>query len=325
MSPSVIVDERPTTPPTTNGYHHKMSAGDANGLPNNFLANGVHNHSPTPERQSAQSSTVASSSSSPNPRCDKHHDDDSSSSGGRPRPHPSPEPTSQCGSDPFQHNAGLRQRRNGSARLFRSATEPAPHSKEDRSHRIPSFGPHEDESGGPRSRSFAKIRTYADDARTPQFPRISKPLELMRSSYDVVVIGSGYGGGVAASRMARAGQRVCLLERGEEKWPGEYPVTTTEALKEVHTSGQVAPGLFFPSKPIETGKPTGMFHLIFGRGQNAVVCNGLGGTSLINANVFLEADKGTLGLRDWPKEIRDKPEVLEPCKRYLHLHLYLYV
>jgi hypothetical protein len=51
-----------------------------------------------------------------------------------------------------------------------------------------------------------------------KFPRLSKPVELLRPSYDVVVIGSGYGGGVAASRMARGGQSVCVLERGKERW-----------------------------------------------------------------------------------------------------------
>ncbi|KAK2794237.1 hypothetical protein FQN50_009931 [Emmonsiellopsis sp. PD_5] len=50
------------------------------------------------------------------------------------------------------------------------------------------------------------------------FPRISRPVELLRPAYDVVVVGSGYGGGVAASRMARGGQSVCLLELGREKW-----------------------------------------------------------------------------------------------------------
>ena len=50
------------------------------------------------------------------------------------------------------------------------------------------------------------------------FPRISLPVELMRNEYDVVVIGSGYGGGVAASRMARGHQSVCLLEVGKERW-----------------------------------------------------------------------------------------------------------
>lgn len=41
---------------------------------------------------------------------------------------------------------------------------------------------------------------------------------------------------------------------------------------------------------------------------------GLGGTSLINANVFLEADAGTLSLDVWPPEIRDNPEALTECK-----------
>jgi choline dehydrogenase-like flavoprotein len=40
----------------------------------------------------------------------------------------------------------------------------------------------------------------------------------MRPEYDVVVIGSGYGAGVAASRMARAGKSVVVLELGKEKW-----------------------------------------------------------------------------------------------------------
>ncbi len=36
-------------------------------------------------------------------------------------------------------------------------------------------------------------------------------------------IGSGYGGAVAACRLAEAGYRVCVLERGEEYLPGEFP------------------------------------------------------------------------------------------------------
>ena len=46
--------------------------------------------------------------------------------------------------------------------------------------------------------------------------RISLPTEAMKEHYDAAVIGSGYGGGIAASRLSRAGQRVCLLERGRE-------------------------------------------------------------------------------------------------------------
>ena len=108
------------------------------------------------------------------------------------------------------------------------------------------------------------------------FPRISRPVELMRSSYDVVVIGSGYGGGVAASRMARAGQSVCLLELGKERWPGEYPVSAADACSELHCSGDLQPSDLSSTMGIAVGegRPTGMYHLIFGRGQNAMVANG---------------------------------------------------
>ena len=138
---------------------------------------------------------------------------------------------------------------------------------------IPAFGVHEQDAGDPPGRSQARIRSYTDDAHLKKFPRISRPVELMRSSYDCLVIGSGYGGSIAASRMARAGQSVCLLERGREKWPGEYPTGPIDALKELHFSGDFAP-FFSKGKTVSGGDPTGMYHLIFGKGQNAIVGNG---------------------------------------------------
>src|SRR5215471_14173953 len=62
--------------------------------------------------------------------------------------------------------------------------------------------------------------------------RISLPIELIRERYDVIVVGSGYGGAIAASRMARAGRSVCLLERGREFQPGEFPNTGAEAVEQ---------------------------------------------------------------------------------------------
>ncbi|KAL2131309.1 hypothetical protein VTI74DRAFT_5269 [Chaetomium olivicolor] len=162
-----------------------------------------------------------------------------------------------------------------------------------------------------RPRPKPKTRHYTDGRQEEQpFPRLSKPVELLRSAYDVVVIGSGYGGGVAASRMARTGESVCLLEKGREKWPGEYPVGAVESIKEVHYSGTLAPGPM-KGKMVEGGDPTGLFHLVLGRGQSAVVANGLGGTSLINANVFMEVDKETLAMKAWPPEIRNNVDELD--------------
>ena len=70
----------------------------------------------------------------------------------------------------------------------------------------------------PWAGTYANIGSddHIDAGRT--FPKLSIPVELMRHEYDVVVVGSGYGGGVAASRMARGGQSVCLLELGKERW-----------------------------------------------------------------------------------------------------------
>ena len=45
---------------------------------------------------------------------------------------------------------------------------------------------------------------------------------------------SGYGASIAASRCARAGQRVCVLEKGKEWLPGDFPETFGEASSYLH-------------------------------------------------------------------------------------------
>ena len=63
-------------------------------------------------------------------------------------------------------------------------------------------------------------------------PRLSAPIEQLRTHYTAVVVGSGYGGGIAASRLARAGKQVCVLERGREFQPREYPDILAEMTRE---------------------------------------------------------------------------------------------
>jgi len=133
---------------------------------------------------------------------------------------------------------------------------------------------------------------------------ISKPLAQLKAEYTVVVIGSGYGAGVAASRLARAGQSVCVLERGRELLPGQYPndLASASAQMQADTSrGRI-------------GSPYGMFNVHVNPDMMAVVGCGLGGTSLINANVALEMDERlfTYKPRQWPKEFRDDPDALKP-------------
>lgn len=47
--------------------------------------------------------------------------------------------------------------------------------------------------------------------------------ELRKSSYDAVVVGTGFGGAVVACRLAQAGVDVTVLERGKRNPPGEFP------------------------------------------------------------------------------------------------------
>jgi hypothetical protein len=86
------------------------------------------------------------------------------------------------------------------------------------SYAVPTNGILTSQPGGPRSGQGAKLTKYSYGRTAQNFPRISRPVELLRPEYDVVVIGSGYGGGTAASRMARGRQSVCVLELGKERW-----------------------------------------------------------------------------------------------------------
>jgi len=131
--------------------------------------------------------------------------------------------------------------------------------------------------------------------------RLATPIENIKEHYTVVVIGSGYGGGIAASRLARAGQKVCLLERGREFQPGEYPDDAEKALSQMqaHT----------PDGHI--GSPTGLYDFHLNRDINVFVGCGLGGTSLVNANVALHAEPRVFDDPCWPNEVRiDIPTVL---------------
>ena len=123
---------------------------------------------------------------------------------------------------------------------------------------------------------------------------LSSPVEAMGAHYGAIVIGSGYGGGVAASRLARAGLRVCLLERGREIRPGEYPATAVEAMREVQ----------WHSPRGQEGPRTGMFDFHVQEDISVLVGCGLGGTSLINANVALEGIDGIWTDERWPAPLR---------------------
>lgn len=92
---------------------------------------------------------------------------------------------------------------------------------------------------------------------------------------DAVVIGSGFGGSVAAYRLAEAGHSVVLMERGRAYPPGSFARTPTDFGENFWAPGEELYGLF----------ETWSF-----RGLEGVVSSGLGGGSLIYANVLLRKD-----------------------------------
>jgi choline dehydrogenase-like flavoprotein len=116
-------------------------------------------------------------------------------------------------------------------------------------------------------------------------------------TFDVVIVGSGYGGSMAAAELAGAevgpdGQRtrlqVCVLERGEEYLPGEFPADPGELPRHVRIGNQAGGTV--------AGFHEGLFDLRLGPDVAALVANGLGGGSLINAGVMLAPRR-----EDFPK------------------------
>lgn len=126
--------------------------------------------------------------------------------------------------------------------------------------------------------------------RTDNYPNLSRPLGSMRPEYDVVIIGSGYGAGVAASRMARAGKSVAVLELGWErrctdreasmKIPitnipiaGSFPLTFSQCLKDMSILGSTAKSSFI-SKWLSSRDPTRLFQVFLGDGQHSFAAHG---------------------------------------------------
>lgn len=126
--------------------------------------------------------------------------------------------------------------------------------------------------------------------------RLSSPLQNLQPQYEIVVIGSGYGGAIAACRLARTGRSVCVLERGRELRPGEYPDTLAEATEEVQA--QLPEG--------HIGEKTALFDFRIGHDLSVLVGCGLGGTSLINANVSLRAPSHVFLQHAWPRALQQE-------------------
>lgn len=111
--------------------------------------------------------------------------------------------------------------------------------------------------------------------------------------YDVIVVGSGFGGSVMTYRLREAGLNVCLLERGRAYPPGSFPRSPYAFRR----------AFWDPSEGLY-----GMFNIWQFDHIGAVVSSGLGGGSLIYANVmirkdpawFVHEDLDAGGYESWP-------------------------
>jgi len=141
-------------------------------------------------------------------------------------------------------------------------------------------------------------------------PQLSVPLSEWAAPglIDHLVIGSGYGGAVAALRLAEAGCGVVVLERGGEYLPGDFPNDISQLPKFLRAPALHGAGVM--------GAAAGLFDWRVGQGVVSLTANGVGGGSLINAGVLLAPDADVLQQPAWPAAIRhetDTPELSLAC------------
>ena len=105
--------------------------------------------------------------------------------------------------------------------------------------------------------------------------------------YDVVVIGSGFGGSVTACRLAQKGYSVCILERGHRWKTEDYPRAPTDNW------------WWDVDKP---ASKNGWIDLQMYDDMGVAQGAGVGGGSLIYANIFIDAEPFVFE-NGWPDEI----------------------
>ncbi|MGA2606920.1 MAG: GMC oxidoreductase [Terriglobia bacterium] len=109
----------------------------------------------------------------------------------------------------------------------------------------------------------------------------------MRASYDVVVVGSGFGGAITACRLAQAGRSVCILERGKRWHKTEFPRSPGEVSK-----------CFW-----RANASFGFLEYKTFKRIDVIQGCGVGGGSLHYFNVHLRAPKEIFSQGAWPAKV----------------------
>jgi len=109
----------------------------------------------------------------------------------------------------------------------------------------------------------------------------------MKDAYDVVVIGSGFGGSITACRLAQAGRSVCILERGKRWDKVDFPRSIGQVSKAWWNKNENYGFLEY--------RPFKRIDVIQG-------C-GVGGGSLHYFNVHLRTPEAIFNQKQWPANI----------------------
>jgi cholesterol oxidase len=120
-----------------------------------------------------------------------------------------------------------------------------------------------------------------------------------KSSYETVVIGSGFGGAVLACRTAKRWPgEVLVIERGKRYPMGAFPRSPRGMAENFwNLASEARPR---PAHVSAQGDLHGLFDIRNYRHLDAVLCAGFGGGSLIYANVFLEPPEQVFE-QGWPR------------------------
>jgi cholesterol oxidase len=108
----------------------------------------------------------------------------------------------------------------------------------------------------------------------------------MKPAYEVVIVGSGFGGAISGCRLAQAGRAVCILERGRRWRREEFPRSTGEIAKAFWRGGK---------------NPGFIDYRVFGK-IDVIQGSGVGGGSLHYFNVHLRTPQPIFARGQWPAQ-----------------------
>jgi cholesterol oxidase len=109
--------------------------------------------------------------------------------------------------------------------------------------------------------------------------------------YDVIVIGSGFGGAITACRLAQAGRSVCILEKGKRWSRFDFP----------RGSGEVSK--YAIANENKSNPKNGFIEYRTFKNMDVIQGTGVGGGSLHYFNVHIRPPAFIFDIASWPKRI----------------------